>query len=44
MFILKKKTKNPIIERCREDLCRNGIEVIPFPDYIEREEEDKLIS
>ena len=39
---LMRNSLNPIIERCKEDLNRKGIEVIPFPNYIEKEEEAKL--
>ena len=31
-----------MIKKCKEDLQREGIEVIPFPEYLEKEEEAKL--
>jgi len=33
---------DPMIEKCKEDLQREGIEIIPFPEYLEKDEETKL--
>src|SRR3989442_12661450 len=33
---------DPMIEKCKEDLQREGIEIIPFPEYLEKYEEAKL--
>jgi hypothetical protein len=32
----------PVIEKCKTDLMRVGIEVIPFPDYLVWTEEERL--